>query len=673
MIKQIRYIETMPRPDKKPELLVPCGKPESFWAAMEGGADAVYFGLKQFNARTRAMNFTLQEMHALIEEAHRRKKKAYLTLNTVITNRELPALAETLVRAGETDIDGIIVQDWGVCTLIRKHFPDIPLHASTQMGIHNTPGARSLQKLGFRRIIFARELTQHELASIRRNNRIEMEIFIHGALCYSFSGSCLFSSYLGGFSANRGACMQPCRRNYRAGGKDVFPFSLRDLELIGHIPDLIRLGIDALKIEGRIKSAEYAYTVARAYRMAIDYPDRIGEAKAMLKADMGREKTGFFIGGSLKSVMTGTPATGLLLGTVQEADGRGFSVQTDHRIETGNRLRIQDAQNELRHALVVPACRRKGHSVYIEAGKTQVRSGDRVYLASTGGTRFPTKLRPKTSIVPGPVPQKKIRGVLSGIHASNPSGPPRLYLRLDAPEWIRQIRTDSAERIILKFSRKDFHAFDPQSHETAPFREKIIMELPKFIPEADADPYRETCSRLSEAGIRHFMLGHFTQKELVPRECALLTNENVYAFNDAAVSFLKEEKIGDFIYPFENDIDNLLRAKDKTGIVPLYFRPELFFSRTPVHEVEKDGIFVDLRKKRFQKRIRNGMTVILPEHPVALFPYKNRLIQSGFRKFLIDLSWQAPSGIKLKKILDHYQAGTPIPSATSFNFKKGLK
>ena len=209
----------------RPELLLPVGNTECFYAAIQGGADAIYVGLKDFNARGRATNFTPYQLAAIINIAHKKNIKVYITLNTVIRNIDIKQLSESLFILNQLMADAVIIQDWGVYYLIKKFFPNLKIHASTQMAIHNSIGVNSAASMGIERVVLARELTQTELQEISIKSNAEIEIFIHGALCYSFSGMCLFSSYLGGASANRGQCAQPCRRNYTQNENESYFFS----------------------------------------------------------------------------------------------------------------------------------------------------------------------------------------------------------------------------------------------------------------------------------------------------------------------------------------------------------------------------------------------------------------------------------------------------------------
>ena len=196
----------------KPELLLPVGNTEAFYASIEGGADAIYLGLRYFNARVKAQNFAPNQLQSLLKESEKNKIKVYLTLNTLIKNNELPTLLDILYMLSQTTISSVIIQDWGVYFLLKKYYQKIPVYASTQMGIHNSIGTDYVHSRKFERIILARELTFNELKEISRKTKIELELFTHGALCYSFSGMCLFSSFLGGMSANRGLCRQPCNK-----------------------------------------------------------------------------------------------------------------------------------------------------------------------------------------------------------------------------------------------------------------------------------------------------------------------------------------------------------------------------------------------------------------------------------------------------------------------------
>jgi len=342
-------IETSRSTGGKPELLAPAGSLEAFFAAMEKGADAVYAGLKDFSARAKAKNFTLDQMARMLAYAHSIGRKIYVTLNTLVKEDELPRLIDTLAALEGMGVDGVILQDLAVARLARRFFPRIPLHASTQMTVHNSLGVRQLEELGFERAVLARELHIDEIREIAGKSRIGIECFIHGALCFSISGQCYFSSFLGGHSGNRGRCTQPCRRLYRYRGKEGYYFSTNDFSSIDMLPRLIGAGVASFKIEGRMKSAEYVASVVGAYRFALDAPERkreeaVAEAKELLKLSFGRVPTRGFLT-SHQPTDIATPslkgATGRFLGEIRSVRGGRISFETRDRLHVGDRIRVQ--------------------------------------------------------------------------------------------------------------------------------------------------------------------------------------------------------------------------------------------------------------------------------------------------------------------------------------------
>lgn len=250
------------------ELLSPAGGIDSLKAAVENGADAVYIGAHNFSARNLAENF--DNISEAVAFAHNADVKLYLALNTLVRDREIPAWIDTARGAVEAGVDAFIVQDLGCAMLLKELCPSAPLHASTQMTAHNISNVRMLQNLGFKRVVLARELTYPEICGIRERTDIGLEVFVHGALCVCYSGQCLMSSIFGGRSANRGLCAQPCRLNYSGNGKSGRLLSLQDLSLIDHILSLKQIGVRSIKIEGRMKPAQYVGTVTRIYRKALD-------------------------------------------------------------------------------------------------------------------------------------------------------------------------------------------------------------------------------------------------------------------------------------------------------------------------------------------------------------------------------------------------------------------
>ena len=249
-----------------PELLAPAGSPEALAAAISAGADAVYLGSTQFGARAYAKNFDRPALKQAVEDAHAAGVRVYLTVNTLITDRQMRSAMDLVAYAYEVGVDALIVADWGLAKLCRENYPDFPLHASTQCSGHNAEAAKWLSERGFSIMVAARELSADNLRRLIQESPIPIEVFVHGALCVSASGQCLFSSIVGGRSGNRGECAQPCRMQYN----NKTPLSLKDLSLATHIPELIDMGVASLKIEGRMKSPDYVYRVVSIYRRLLD-------------------------------------------------------------------------------------------------------------------------------------------------------------------------------------------------------------------------------------------------------------------------------------------------------------------------------------------------------------------------------------------------------------------
>ena len=254
------------------ELLSPAGSRAALEAAVQSGADAVYMGFGAFNARRNAKNFTDEEFADAVAYCHLRGVRVFLTLNTLLTDRELPQAAEVLRKASQMGVDAVLVQDWGVLTLAQAVTPDLPIHASTQMSLFTSGGARWAERLGMERVVLARELSRDDIANVCRSCGAEIEVFVHGALCMCYSGQCTMSALIGQRSGNRGACAQPCRLPYGVNGpcKNQFPLSLKDANLSAYLQELGDMGVACLKLEGRMKRPEYVAVITSIYRRLID-------------------------------------------------------------------------------------------------------------------------------------------------------------------------------------------------------------------------------------------------------------------------------------------------------------------------------------------------------------------------------------------------------------------
>ena len=376
------------------ELLSPAGSPESVIAAVQNGADAIYLGLGGgFNARQGAKNFTDEEFLAAVKYCHERNCKVYVTLNTLCTDREIDAIAERAAFISDAGADAVLVQDLGVARVIRSACPDLPLHASTQMSVHNLAGVHAAAQMGMQRVVLARELNRDQIRFIASHSPIEVEVFVHGALCFCYSGQCYMSALIGRRSGNRGMCAQPCRMQYSMGRRmDEYPLSLKDNCLVEYLKELEDSGVKCIKIEGRMKRPEYAAIVTDIYHRAA----HVGVAPT--EKDMEKLRLAFSRDGFTDGYYTG-----------KKQDMHGVRSEPDKDInKLFNETRKAYAEREMRRVTVdfsvavsagraaaltaVDAC---GHSVTVygpipepaqTAGISLSSVGTQLY--KTGGTPF---------------------------------------------------------------------------------------------------------------------------------------------------------------------------------------------------------------------------------------------------------------------------------------------
>ena len=280
----------------KPELLAPSGSMKTLKAAVQSGADAVYFGADRFSARAFAANFHENQLTEAIKYATDANVKAYLAINTLMTDRELYEALNIIEQAYNAGAGAFIVQDLGLAKIIKQRHPNAVLHASTQMTAQTVKDVNTLGSLGFKRVVITRELSKEQISEIAANTDVELEIFVHGALCSSYSGQCLISSFIGGRSANRGKCAQPCRLPYKTAGKSGVLLSMKDLCLIDYVDEFAKMGITSLKIEGRMKGEDYVRAAVGAYRSVLDgNPLSEKQKKAMLGVfDRGGYTSGYY-------------------------------------------------------------------------------------------------------------------------------------------------------------------------------------------------------------------------------------------------------------------------------------------------------------------------------------------------------------------------------------------
>ncbi|MHB1153096.1 MAG: U32 family peptidase [Eubacteriales bacterium] len=357
-----------------PELLAPCGSAESLDAAILGGADAVYLGGTAFNARINARNFSSDALRDAVIRCHASGVKVYITLNTQIYDREMNDALRYAAFLYEAGADALIVADLGLVSLIRRYIPGIPLHASTQVSGHSAAAAAALSKLGFSRMVCARELSAENIRELVKNSPLEIEMFVHGALCVSHSGQCLLSYVMGGRSGNRGECAQPCRLSYNG----TYPLSLRDACLAPHIPEIIDSGVVSLKIEGRMKPPEYVYEVTSVYRRLID-ANRSASADELKRLSSVFSRSGFTDGYYKNKI------TGMMLGVRSERDKAATSsVKTGFKCvdRSFDVIRIQERRADI--PVKIEIARIKPNSAGQPRNTARFATADQI----TGGSFF---------------------------------------------------------------------------------------------------------------------------------------------------------------------------------------------------------------------------------------------------------------------------------------------
>jgi len=372
--------------DAPMELLAPAGSFEAFKAAVENGADAVYLGGKSFNARASAANFSLEELRQVVQYAHERETQVYVTVNILIADQEFPELFDYIYSLYELGVDALILQDVGVAELVQSVLPEMERHASTQMTINNTWGVRHAERLSFKRVVLAREVSAEHMKSIAMNTSLDIEVFVHGALCICYSGQCLMSSYIGGRSGNRGKCAQPCRLTYQlvnAKKQDLLAgaklgdhlLSPRDLNFIEELRNLRDCGVYSLKVEGRMKRPEYVATVIRIYRQALDYVLQekgsgtgvTEEEKTELLQIFNRDfSQGYFHGHPGAELMSYTRPNnrGIRLGRITKHQGDRLEIKLEAYLRPGDGIEIWTSRG--REGITV-------HKVY--QGKKELEEG----------------------------------------------------------------------------------------------------------------------------------------------------------------------------------------------------------------------------------------------------------------------------------------------------------
>ena len=612
----------------KPDLMAPAGSPATWAAAVEAGADVVYLGLKDFSARAFAANFTLDEMSRLVPLSHERGTKIFVTFNALLKENEIGPACRTLDALAKIGPDGLIIQDLGLLNVVKKDYPQFRVHASTLMAVHNRPGLDALAGLGFDLAVLARELTLSEIEYLAEKSPLGLEIFIHGALCFSFSGLCLMSSFLGGKGSLRGACTQPCRRLYTSGKKKGYFFSPTDLDTAELMDRLRTLPLTSLKIEGRMKGAAYVSRVVRAYRLLLDTPredlgQALVEARALLDASLGRQRsTGFFLTPHPAAGLSSTQGTtsGLFLGRVTESSSKGGRINLLHPLEVGDRLRVQFKKDDERQAFTLkemsagdlfvkaalsgetvalgsPVPLAEGDMVF----KVDTAGGEKEALASplakalkgakSGGSgKAPRKFQKEGRDRPAPESLARTKGSPQARGRSQgQGGRPQLWYRLNRTEDVRGLEQVRPDRIILPLTRQNVKRMAGSRRRLGALASIIIWSFPPLVFDHALPGMRQDLAQLAKMGEREFMIANLGHLPLLKgmgsgrRAPVVYADHRVNCLNTRTEALLAGLGLNGVTLSIENDEDNLKQMIIRPGpvhrLLYLFGRPALFTSR----------------------------------------------------------------------------------------------
>lgn len=708
------------------ELLAPAGNIESLDAAIGEGADAVYLGLKSFNARLRTSNFAWNQFEAAVQSVHRQGKKIYVTVNTVCEERETERLYRFLSYLDKVGPDGLIVQDLAVVRMCQEFFPNLELHASTQMNVESASAANLLKGEGLSRVVLARELGLDEIKKIKESTNAELEMFVHGALCVSESGLCLFSSFLGGKSANRGMCTQACRRFYTAeypeGIKQGYYFSPCDMQLIEHVPELMDIGVDSFKIEGRMKSAEYVGSVVAAYRYVMDHwkedkKGAIATGKRMLSSDFARSKTDYWYG--FKSIQEGVDNAGEKILNPDQAGGTG--------IYLGKIAQVRKAPDELieevnkNASADTPAEQLRIHMVRLTGGSYDPDPGDSVRVHSKNDTgRMSHKIRsvqiedngerwmdlPAGFGVGDSVYLLQIKSMSKRYNRVLP-GDLSKFRRQPLDEQLPVLDLTPVERKELDFFPEGIYVqvssiadvFTAQglhpvrvlieyNSETKddllngktvlPFSKKaIFISLDPFCAGSGESQLKSELTKLLEDGYRNFVANNIAHLEMLKgTQANVIAGSFLYTFNRWAVSWFENQNVRGFVMPYENSRRNLEATFDENVrsrvLVPVFAYPSLFRIRFKMPESYGFNYFSDKEGAQFRIATSDDGSVVMPELPFSLLDKTEFLAQAGFKRFLIDFSHTKMNRSQVKDVTASLIKKQMLPDVSRFNWKDGF-
>lgn len=589
------------------ELLAPAGSMEALRAAVCNGADAVYLGADTFNARMNARNFSAADLQEAVVYCHVRGVKVHLTLNTLVLDREMPRAAELIRLAASCGVDAFIVQDLGVVSLCRQLAPDVPIHASTQMSIHSLEGVMEAAALGCSRVVLARELPAEEIAHICKKSPVEIEVFVHGALCMCYSGQCYLSSVIGRRSGNRGQCAQPCRLPYGYGRFEStrYPLSLKDNCLAGELDELRRMGVASIKIEGRMKRPEYVAIVTRAYRTVLNGGKLMPSDLQELETAFSRQGfTDGYFRGQTGSDMFGRRQEGedtadlfaSARATYEQGEPQRIGVRFYAMIRRGEpaQLAVEDPDGNL--------CRTRGPVPEQAVYRSLTPQDLEQQLKKTGGTPYlctavrssldPDLMLPASAInamrrdVIAELTAKRGRAAPARLNAYDE--PPRYDGIAGEPQLTIAVRT-AGQITSRMLSMKPTVLYVPLSelveHPDLPQRVGVETQLaailPRVIWSGELAPVARQLRTVYEMGVRQVLAGNLGQLHIARAAgFAVRGDFGLNIVNSRAMRYLREQGLDSQLLSFELTLPQI---RDISKAVPAEL---LIYGRLPLMLME---------------------------------------------------------------------------------------
>ena len=589
------------------ELLAPAGSMEALRAAVCNGADAVYLGADTFNARINARNFSAADLQEAVVYCHVRGVKVHLTLNTLVLDREMPRAAELIRLAASCGVDAFIVQDLGMVSLCRQLAPDVPIHASTQMSIHSLEGVMEAAALGCSRVVLARELPAEEIAHICKRSPVEIEVFVHGALCMCYSGQCYLSSVIGRRSGNRGQCAQPCRLPYGYGRFEStrYPLSLKDNCLAGELDELRRMGVASIKIEGRMKRPEYVAIVTRAYRTVLNGGKLMPSDLQELETAFSRQGfTDGYFRGQTGSDMFGRRQEGedtadlfaSARATYEQGEPQRIGVRFYAMIRRGEpaQLAVEDPDGNL--------CRTRGPVPEQAVYRSLTPQDLEQQLKKTGGTPYlctavrssldPDLMLPASAInamrrdVIAELTAK--RGRAAPAHLNAYDEPPRYDGIAGEPQLTIAVRT-AGQITSRMLSMKPTVLYVPLSElvEHPELRQRVSVEtqlaaiLPRVIWSGELAPIARQLRTVYEMGVRQVLAGNLGQLHIARAAgFAVRGDFGLNIVNSRAMRYLREQGLDSQLLSFELTLPQI---RDISKAVPAEL---LIYGRLPLMLME---------------------------------------------------------------------------------------